>query len=45
MAIKESAFENEAELHNWVAKTVDRLGTLSWTSQRGSYQQVRFPSG
>ena len=28
-----------------VAKTVDRLGLLSWTSQRGSYQQVRFPNG
>ncbi len=28
-----------------VAKTVDQKGSLSWTSQRGSFQQVRFPSG
>ena len=28
-----------------VAKTVDRLGSLTWISQRGSYQRVPFPSG
>jgi len=28
-----------------VAKAVDKKGALSWTSQRGSLQRVRFPSG
>ncbi len=28
-----------------VGKAVDQKGVLSWTSQRGKFQQVRFPSG